>query len=132
MTTFNPNWDTSWTATSIDETVIADDASEVIDDEIDNDDKAATEVSITVTYGTVAEQGVVVRVLRDVNGTDFEDPEADYPWGFQMPYGAEATTHRNFTVPGHHISKFKVHILNESGDDVEASVLYKQATIDLT
>lgn len=128
MTSINPSWPASWTATDISATSV-DDASSASTSAISNDDKIATEVSLEVTYGTTADEGVKIYILRDVDGTDFENPN-DNPWGFQMPYTTSTTHRRTFNVPAERTSKFKVHISNDSGAAVTATIRYKQATIE--
>lgn len=132
MATFNPNWDSSWTTTSINATTITDTTNVTTSSAISNDNKAVTEVSVSVAYGTTADQGVTVYVLRDTDGTNFESVAHDLPWGFSMPYYVSTTCRRCFSIPGNSISKFKVYLDNHSGADVTATVDYKQATIDQT
>lgn len=132
MATFNPNWDTSWTTTSINADALTPSDTIQTASPISNDGKAVTEISISVTYDSGAVGGITVYVLRDVNGTDYEDPDNDLPWGFAMPYAVSTTCHRLFSIPGNMISKFHIYISNDSGDDATVTVSYKQATIDLT
>ncbi len=130
MTSVVPNWDTSWTTTSINNSTITD-TSTATTAAIDNDLKAVTEISVEVTYGSTATEGVKVYILRDIDGTDFE-AVADNPTGFQMAVTVGATRRKTFPIPGDRISKFKVHITNDSGDSVSnTSVRYRQATIDI-
>ncbi|WP_166820526.1 hypothetical protein [Thalassoroseus pseudoceratinae] len=124
----NPSWDSSWTATSINASTISD-SSSATTAAIDNDDKSGTEVSITVAYDGTASDPVTVYLLKDVDGTNYES-EDDKPFGFQMPVAASMTHRRTFFVCGESVSKFKIKIVNDSGDSVTATVRYKQMTIE--
>jgi hypothetical protein len=128
MATFNPNWDTNWTNTSINGSSITN-SSTATTATVDNDNKSSTEVSVKIVYGGTANEGAKVYLLRDTDGTTFEGT-TDLPWGFQMPYAVSGTRYRTFTVAGSMISKFKVLVSNASGATVTATVKYKQATID--
>lgn len=132
MATFNPNWDNSWTTTNINAYALTAASTVQTDTPISNDNKAVTEISISVDYGSGATTGITVYVLRDVNGTDYEDPTVDLPWGFSMPYAVSTTCHRLFSLPGNMMSKFHIYISNDSGDSATVTVQYKQATIDLS
>lgn len=119
--------DTNWsTTTDINSSAIADAGNDTTE-ELSNDQKVGTEVSVTIAYGATATEGIKVYVLRDVDGTNFE-AVADNPWGFEMPYGASTTHRKTFTVPGD-ISDFKVHLTNDGGASVTATVRYRQAVI---
>ena len=124
----NPSWDSSWTATSINASAISD-SSSATSAAIDNDDKSGTEVSVTVAYGGSATDPITVYLLRDVDGTNYES-EDDKPFGFQMPVTASGTHRRTFFVCGESVSKFKVKVVNTSGDSVTATVRYKQMIIE--
>lgn len=130
MPSFNPNWDTSWTNSSINSTSISNSAVNTTG-AIDNDNKSGTEVSVSIAYGGTASEGVKVYVLRDYDGTNYE-AVVDGPWGFMMPYTSSTTHNRTFTVLGNSVSKFKVHLTNGSGASVTASVKTRQFTIDQT
>lgn len=97
---------------------------------ISNDNKSETEVSVTIAYGGTADEGVKVYILRDVDGTNYE-AVADGPWGFMLPYTISTTHRRSFTVAGDRVSSFKVHVTNDSGATVTATVRYRQATTDV-
>lgn len=114
----------SWSATSIASSSISDAAADTTA-AIDNDTKLGTNVSVEIAYGGTATEGVNVYLLRDVDGTNYE-AVADGPWGFAMPYATSVTRRRTFWVPGW-ISKFKVHLTNDSGASVTATVRTQQA-----
>jgi len=111
-------------AADIDATNIAN-AADLTSDAISNDDKLDTEVSVAIAYGATASQGVIVYVLRDADGTNYE-AEADAPWGFSMPYTVSTTHRRVFTVPAQ-IGGFKLLLTNDSGAQVAATVRTRQA-----
>ena len=131
MTSVVPNWDASWTTTSINNSTITD-GNTATTAAIDNDLKAVTEISVEVTYdNTTATEGLKVYILRDIDGTDFE-AVADNPTGFQLAVSVSGTHRKTFPIPGDRISKFKVHVTNDSGASVTStSVRYRQATIDI-
>ena len=60
-----------------------------------------------------------------VDGTNFE-AHADNPFAFSMPYTISTTHRRTITVFGE-TSNFKVHLRNDSGASVTATVRYRQA-----
>ena len=120
------DWTLTWTATSIDATAVAN-ASSATSAAISNDGKLATEVAITIAYGATATTGVVVSILRDVDGTNYE-VAADLPWRFSLPFTVSTTHRRTITVPGD-IARFKVMVSNDSGASVTADVDYRQAVV---
>jgi hypothetical protein len=129
MATGGFNWDSAWANTSVNASAIANGANLTTSAAISNDNKAATEVGVTVTYGATATQGVVVELLRDVDGTNFE-ASTDGPFGFSMLFSTSTAYRRTFTVLGENVSAFKVKITNNSGASVTATIQTKQATFD--
>lgn len=129
MATGGFNWDTAWSTTSINGSTVTNSNSATTSAAVSNDNKAATEVSVEIAYGATATQGVVVELLRDVDGTNFE-ASTDSPWGFTMPFSTSTTYRRTFTVYGENVSAFKVKATNGSGASVTATVRYRQATFD--
>lgn len=130
MTSIYTNWESSWTNTSINASTVTDGSSATTSSAISNDTKSATEVSITVAYGATANEGIVVTVLRDVDGTNFE-AVADLPWGMAMPFDISTTFRRTFTISAEKVSSFKVRVSNDSGASVTVSVKYKQAIVEV-
>lgn len=126
-TSIYTNWDNSWTATSIAASSITNTGTATTA-AISNDGKSATEIAVTVAYGTTANQGVDVYILRDVNGT--YEAVADRPFGFQMAYGVSTTFHRTITVMADRVSQFKVFVFNQTGATVTATVNFKQAVVE--
>ena len=101
--------------------------------EIDLDGKSACEVSIDTDYSNDAKAtaGLRVYLLRDVNGTDFED-SADLPWGFEMPFTQSGTNRRTFTVDPGLIGSFKIYLSwgNTTGGSVATTAtMYRTADI---
>lgn len=118
------NHDAAWAVTSIASSAIAD-AATATTLTIDNDGKLVTNVAIEVAYGGVAAEGLVVRILQDVDGSDEDDDSA---WAFAMPYAVSATKRKTIQVPGE-IAKFKIKLSNDTGAAVTATVKIKQAIV---
>lgn len=123
MTLATRVWDSSHTATSI--------AASSINNGADAETAAIsqltafqTEVTVAVTYGGTATQGVDVHVLRNVDGTTYE-AVTDDTFVAQMPYATSALRSFVFTVPGE-VSQFKVLLSNDAGAAVTATVKFKQ------
>lgn len=123
------NWEASWTTTSINSSAIAN-AGNAVTAAISMDAKWAIEISITIAYGSPANQGVKVYVERDVDGTNFESA-SDNPRGFEMPRAASSTRRRTFTLSAQEIANFRVRLTNDSGASVTGTVRYRYAT-DIT
>lgn len=116
----------SWSTTTINSSSVSNSSSSTTG-AISNDEKTACEVSVTIDYGTTADAGVKVYVLRDADGTNYE-AAGDDPWMFEMPFSISTTHRRTFSVSPSHVSSFKVSVQNDSGATVTATVRYKQAT----
>jgi len=125
MGTLYLDWDASWSTTSIASSSIAD-AGSASTAAISGDLKAETEVSITITYGAIATEGVKVYILRDVDGTNYE-AATDSPWVIEMPSAVSATKRKTINVGN--LSSFKVHLTNGSGASITATVDYKQSVV---
>lgn len=133
------NWpaDSNWTGEFSGTLTTAgtdDDISAVIRQDV----KASTEISIDADYSNHAKAtgGLVVSVLRDVNGTDYElDPKTQAlspVWQFEMAFVQNATIRKTFTVYGMDISQFKIHLhwKNTTGSSNVAVVTsYQQSNI---
>ncbi len=124
MSDYRPNWEDDW-STLISAQNIAN-AGDLPSDEVSLDQHWSAEVSVAVTYGATATQGVKVYVLREVDASPTFEGEADSPWGFEMPYAASATRRRTFSVDGLSLRDFKVHLSNDSGAQVTATVKYRR------
>lgn len=122
------NWADTWTATSIAASSITNTGTATTA-AISNDGKSGTEIGVTIAYGSTADAGVDVYVLREVDG-NYETVN-DRPYGFQMPYAISTTKYRTFTVMADRVSKFKIYIENQTGATVTATISYKQATIEI-
>jgi hypothetical protein len=128
MGNFYTDWDNTWTAETtpnLDGTgSIAANAS-VPGTAISNDLKTATEISVTIVFGTVAADAILY-ILRDVDGTNFE-AIADRPFGANIPGTASTTVRRAMTVLAA-ISRFKIAVFNPTGNSaITATVRYRQA-----
>ena len=117
--------DASFTNTSINSSAITD-TSTATTAEIDNDNKLVTNVSVTIVYGGTATEGVIVRILQDVDGTNSESD--DGAWAIEMPFSVSGTERKVLQVNGE-VAKFKVKLTNDSGATVTATVKTKQATV---
>jgi len=122
------NWDAAYAATSINASAVAN-AAVATTAAITNDGKIATEISVTVVYGATATAGLIVYLLRDVDGTNYE-AVADKPWGFEMERAVSATYRRVFAVSAGEMDNFKVHVTNNSGASVTVTVRTRQGTFD--
>lgn len=128
MSDYGISW-ASWAfaqsgAANIDGTAINNEAA-LTSDAISNHLKLDTEVSVAIAYGATANEGVVVYVLGDTDGTNYETVD-DAPWGFDMPYAVSVTRRRRFTVPAQ-VGSFKLLLTNDSGAQAAATVRYRQA-----
>jgi len=127
------NWDNSWTTIDAAITLTQGGTTTDICAVVDCDGKAACEISIDADYSNHAKAtgGLFVYVLRDINGTDYED-ETDKPWGYEMPFVQNGTRRRTFTVEK--ISKFKILLDwdNSTGSsEVVVATMKKYATVPL-
>ncbi|QNN24350.1 hypothetical protein HED60_19420 [Planctomycetales bacterium ZRK34] len=116
------NWADSWTLLS---TLGISDQGSLSSAAISNDGKIASEVSVTLTYGSTATEGAKVYIIRDIDGTNYEQ-EQDLPYGFSMPYSTSTTYRRAFTVRGDEASSFKILVTNDTGDSITAVVRTRQ------
>jgi len=94
---------------------------------VSNDGKLATKVGVSVAYGGTASEGVEVRLLGLIDGTNYE-AEGDAPWGFTMPFSTSTTHRRTFVVPAWVEDDFKILVTNDSGASITLDVDYDQAT----
>lgn len=125
------DWDASWTTTSINNSTITTSSTSTTA-AISNDLKVSTLVSVEVTNGASNTTGAKVRILSDVDGTDYE-VAADLPSRvFQLPSTSSTTFRRTFVVPASDYDDFKVSVENDSGNSNSMTavyVRYKQAVI---
>jgi hypothetical protein len=129
VTASTVNWESSWTTTTINSSAIAN-AANAVTAAISMDAQWAIEISVTIVYGSPANQGVRVYVERDVDGTNFESV-SDNARGFEMPRATSATRRRTFTLSAQELANFRVRLTNDSGASVTATVRYRYAT-DIT
>ena len=139
MVELYPVWEENWTNSSgiFSETLEHGDS--VTSEVIDNDGVLGTELSVWCNYGSgnPLDSGCEVRILRDIDGTNFET-EADVPYGLTMPIGYEETDFnpatpsqrvQNIFVDSRRVSKFKVHVRNRTGDDLTVHLSYKSVSL---
>ena len=88
-----------------------------------HDGNWGTELAVEIAYGATADQGVKVHVLRAVDDAAYESA-ADAPFSFEMPATISTTHRRTFFVDGLRIGQFKLHLTNDSGAQVTATVLW--------
>lgn len=119
------DWDAAWTTTTGINAATVTNAGTDVTETLSNDTKLATEVSIEIAYGATATEGVVVSILRDVDATNLEGT-GDAPYAFSMPFSTNTTHRRTITISGS-TSAFRVHLANDSGASVTATVRYRQA-----
>lgn len=92
---------------------------------VSNDGKLDTEVSIEVQYGATYAADVVLYLLRDVDGTNYEGQETAQ--GYAVPGAASTTRRRTVTVPAS-VGRFKPFVDNPSGASVTVTVRTRQST----
>lgn len=102
-------------------------------DAVDLDLKAACEISIDATYSNHAKAtgGLRVTVLRDIDGTNYED-ENSGAFSFEMPFVQNDQVLKGFSISPADFSKFKIRLdwLNTTASsNVTATVRYKTADI---
>lgn len=118
------DWDASWTNdATITATLTAGTAQ--TGDAVNLDGKSGVAVGIAVTFGaTVSNGGVLVQILRDVDGTNYEDANSA-PRQFTIPATASTAVKKAFTVDARLVNKFKVRLLMPSGNSNGTSVAVK-------
>ena len=75
----------------------------------------------------MSSEGVVVSILTEIDDDVFETAD-DAPFAFSLPFTVSTTHRRAITIPAS-IGAFKVHISNNSGAQVTATVRYQQAVV---
>lgn len=129
MSNFSYNYPSVWTTDGTINNVSITNGNTATSAAIDNNGYILTDISVTVTYGTTANQGINIYVLSDIDGTNYQNVN-DGPWGFQMAYSTSTTYHAQFTVLANMVQKFQILLQNNTGATVAACyVRYKQATI---
>lgn len=130
MATTNPNWG-SWSSgiTGLSAQSVNNAATATSTNEISNDDKIATEVSVACTYGATASQGLKVYVFGSIDGSTWENV-ASGAWGFEMQKATSTALYARFMVSALDYSSFKIHVTNNTGATVTVTVKTRQATFD--
>jgi hypothetical protein len=133
MSSIGPNWDTSWTTTSINGSTVTNGSTATTSSAISHTGtpgKAGTAIGVTVAYGGTATAGLVVYIAKEVDGTPTYEAIADEPQGVVLPFAVSTTVRREFTVLGTDCPSFKVIVKNPSGASVTVTVGYRQYSID--
>ncbi len=135
--TFHPAWG-AWAATqksASDWTAddLATTATET-SDAIPMDELLSMEISIKIVYHADATEACIVYVLRDTDGTNYEDPALDSPWRFTMPINVASpyTNYKTFTVFGDEVSSFKVAVNNPDAETAAITVKQRSANGEYT
>ncbi|WP_166820527.1 hypothetical protein [Thalassoroseus pseudoceratinae] len=138
MVELYPVWNSEWTTSSVaSESLEHDDTT--LSEAIDNDGVTGTELFLWINYGegNPLDSACVVKILRDVDGTNYES-EDDAPYTFCLPIGyaeaidtSETTNTRSqlVFVDSRRASKFKVHVTNRTGGDVIVSLYYRTVSL---
>jgi hypothetical protein len=135
------DWDASWTAvhyssgTDWTDVDIANGA-DLTSDSMSLDSKISCEISVTVVEdNTGACTGdVYIYLLRDVNGTNFEDytehDDNDSPRNVGVIDATQnKTRRRTFTVRADEVSSFKIAVENSSGQTLTTTVKVRYAVM---
>ncbi len=130
------NWDNAWTVVPEEDTtawtdITQADTSGAQSDPISNDLKAATEISIKmVEDNTGAIDGpITIYILGDTDGTIYEDITNSAPFSFEFTPTQNATVVIRFRILGSDYSDFRIHLQNESGQELVTTMKFRQATI---
>lgn len=130
------NWDAGWTAVPEEDTtdwttITQADASGAQSDPISNDGKAVTEVSVKmIEDNTGAINGpITLYILGDTDGTIYEDITNSKPISWDFTPTQNATVVTRFRILGSDFSKFRIHLQNESGQELVTTMKFRQATI---
>ncbi|OGT57692.1 MAG: hypothetical protein A3E01_02840 [Gammaproteobacteria bacterium RIFCSPHIGHO2_12_FULL_63_22] len=93
-------------------------------------DAASIEFGFQIVYGGTATQGVKAYLLHH-SGTAYQDV-SDNPPAIELPYSVSGTHDFSWTVTGLAAGKYKVHLTNNSGATVTATVNYRTSTVNST
>jgi hypothetical protein len=126
MATIYNDWDTSWTVDGTLGATIATGATDT-GDAITLDGKSSVQVAVECAYGGTATQGLKVFILGDYDGTNYQ-VAASVP-SVEVAYATSSTRTLIIPVSGFEMSKFKVHLTNDSGATVTTEVRYRYNTI---
>lgn len=114
-----------WTADGVISALAIATGASATGDVVSNSGKLDTEVSVEIAYGATYSADVVLYILRDVDGTNYEDKSTAY--GIAIPGAVSTTRRRTITVPAS-IARFKCLVDNPSGASVTATVRRRQST----
>lgn len=117
--------------------LLADDATD-ISDVITVDTKSAIIIGFAIAEdntGVVADNSVTIAILGTFNDTIFEDApglagaQVGNPFKFQMTPVQNDTVYGQFSIDPRDYNKFKIAIVNESGQELAISFKIKDADI---
>lgn len=126
-------------ASDVDGTAVAD-AAAITCDAVELDVKASCEIGVSVVEDNTGacDGNVYISVLRTDNDEDSETFQTgpttgpvytDPVWGTIIDPAQNTTRQTTFTLMGMQVSRFKLHILNDSGQELAVTANYKLATI---
>lgn len=95
---------------------------------VSQEGKLGTEVSVECAYGATVDQGALIYIARQVDGTPTYEALTDNPWGFEMASAVSATRRVVFSVPPD-IGDFQVIIQNDTGASITVDVSTRQITL---
>jgi len=100
---------------------------------VDLDLKASAEITIDATYSDHARAtaGLKVSVLRDIDGTNFEDGNSG-AMQFEMPFVQNTTVRKGFSISAADFAKFKIRLdwgNTTASSNVTVTVRYKLSDI---
>lgn len=115
------NWPGSWVVDGTISGVTLAGAANVTSAVISASGALDTELSFDLTYGGTATPAIAY-ICRDVDGTNFESPAVDSPFGFTLPANVSGRSRRTIAIPASDASKFQVVISNPSGNSTLTGV----------
>lgn len=124
-------------ASNWDADLLADDAAAAVSDEIVVDIKSAIRIGITLmedNTGAVADNSVTIALLGEVNGNFEAAPglvgaQVGNPFKFKVTPVQDASVYIPFSLNPTDYHKFKVAVLNESGQELAVSVQIEEADV---
>ncbi len=126
-------------ATDVDDTAVADGAA-ITCDAVELDVKASCEIGVSVVEDNTGacDGNVYISILRTDNAEDAEAFQVgpttgpvytDPVWGPTIDPVQNTTRRATFTIMGIQVSRFKLHILNDSGQELAVTASYKLSSI---
>lgn len=133
------NWADDWSFTQLsasdwDDDTVADN-NILISDPVSMDVLAALAMTIEIAASAAIDGVATIYVLGDIDGTNYEAPGSagtptiDSPINWEITPVSGTIVQVRFSILGSEYSKFKIAVLNESGQTLTTSVRQKAATI---